>query len=203
MNEFRVERTDNEKIANKVVGIDAEATHFVVNGESADEILKRQKAAKFNQEVGDLQERFQGYIDAVQEAGKQVAANLQDLEIMPLTSYALVVPFSLNPFQKVETSDSGIITDLGGMNLQHKSQETGDMEDDKVYTKVGIVHEVGAECKFLQPGDIVFYNAPSENKVPFFKFGFVMVAEQRILAVVNEGLTKRRNEIRDNRKADV
>jgi hypothetical protein len=49
----------------------------------------------------------------------------------------------------------------------------------------------------LKPGDIVFYTIASETMVPFFRQGFVVVAEQRIMAVVNEKLTERRDILRN------
>ena len=63
--------------------------------------------------------------------------------------------------------------------------------------KVGSVVEVGHKCEFLKPGDVVFYTIASETMVPFFKQGFVVVNENRIMAVVNEGLTERRDKIRN------
>ena len=202
MEKFRVEQNSKEKIARTIAGPDTEATHMVINGEKAEKLLHRERTAKFNQQIGDMQERFQEHIDAIQEAGQQIAADLQNIEIMPLTSYVLISPFKTNPFQKIKTTSTGLITDLGGLAPQYKSQETGDTEEEKEYVKVGVVTETGAECKFLKPGDIVFYNIASEVQVPFFKFGFVIVAEQRILAVVNEGLTKRKQDVMNGVKTD-
>lgn len=202
MEQFKAEQNSKEQIARMITGPDTEATHMVINGESAEEVLRRERASKFNQQVGDMQERFQQYIDAIQEASQQIAADLQNIEIMPLTSYALISPFKTNPFQKIKTTETGLITDLGGLTPQYKSQETGRIEEETEYVKVGIVTETGTECKFLKPGDIVFYNIASEVQVPFFKFGFVIVAEQRILAVVNEGLTQRKKDIMNGVKTD-
>lgn len=202
MEKFRVEQNSKEQIARAITGPDTEATHMVINGEKADELLRRERASKFNQQIEDMQEKFQKHIDAIQEAGQQIAADLQNIEIMPLTSYALISPFKTNPFQKIKTTSNGLITDLGGLAPQYKSQETGDIEEEKEYVRVGIVTETGTECKFLKPGDIVFYNIASEVQVPFFKFGFVIVAEQRILAVVNEGLTKRKQDVMNGVKTD-
>lgn len=60
--------------------------------------------------------RFQEQIDVIEEAGKKIAADLKNIEIMPLTSYVLISPFKTNPFQQIKTdSSSGLITDLGGL----------------------------------------------------------------------------------------
>lgn len=199
---FRPEQTDNEKLARQLAGPDTEATHiYMGNGEQADDVIRKQKAAKFNQEVGDLQDKFQKHIDTIQEAGRQIAADLQNLEIMPLTSYVLITPFKENPFQPIKV-ENGLITDLGGLTPTYKSQETGRIEEEQQYVKVGMVVETGTDCKFLKAGDIVIYNIASEVQVPFFKFGFVVVAEQRIVAVVNEGLTQRKKDIIEKQTKD-
>lgn len=201
MTQFKVEQNSKEQMARLITGPDSEATHMVVNGESAEEVLHRERALKFNQQIGDLQEKFQKHVDAIQEAGQQIAADLQNLEVMPLTSYVLITPFKTNPFQKIKVSN-GIITDLGGLTPEYKNQENGEIEEEKAYVRVGMVAETGTECKFLKPGDIVFYNIASEVQVPFFRFGFVVVAEQRIIAVVNEGLTARKADLIQKNKID-
>lgn len=201
MNQFKAEQNSNEQLARAITGPDTNATYMVVDGQRAEEVLHRERANKFNQQMEDMQNRFQQHIDTIQEVGQKIAADLQNIEIMPLTSYALISPFKTNPFQKIQTTN-GIITDLGGLAPTYKNQENGQIEEEKEYVKVGIVTETGTECKFLKPGDIVFYNIASEVQVPFFRFGFVIVAEQRILAVVNEGLTQRKLDITGNTKTD-
>ena len=164
MSKFRATQTENERLARAITGPDTEATFHVVDEKNVDNVLRAERTAKFNDQVGELEKKFQTHIDTLQETGKQITADLQNLEIMPLTSYVLISPFKTNPFQKIKEKN-GLITDLG------------------------------TECKFLKPGDIVFYNIASEVQVPFFKFGFVIVAEQRIIAVVNEKLTERKTDI--------
>lgn len=194
MSKFRATQTENERLARAITGPDTEAIFHVVDEKNVDNVLRTERTAKFNDQVGELEKKFQTYIDTLQETGKQITADLQNLEIMPLTSYVLISPFKTNPFQKIKEKN-GLITDLGGLTPQYKSNETGQIEEDQAYVKVGIVTEIGTECKFLKPGDIVFYNIASEVQVPFFKFGFVIVAEQRIIAVVNEKLTERKTDI--------
>lgn len=201
MENVRVEYNSNERLARQLAGPDSEATFFLPNGQKADELLHNEKATKFNQSVEDLQERFQSHIDAIQEAGQKIAADLNNLEIMPLSSYVLISPFKANPFQTMKVKN-GIITDLGGLAPEYKSQETGEIEQEKEYVKVGIVVETGPDCKFLQKGDLVIYNINSEITVPFFKFGFVTVNEQRIITVVNEGLTQRKQDAMKHSKPD-
>jgi hypothetical protein len=118
---------------------------------------------------------------------------------MPMFGYALIKPFEHNPFQQIKMTDTGIITDLGGLAPEYKSNETGNWETEEQFIKVGTVIETGHKCEFLQPGDIVFYTIASEMMVPFYKMGFVVVAENRVMAVVNEKLTERRNNFKNGR----
>ena len=131
------------------------------------------------------------YKVALVEYAKAISHDINGLEIMPGTSYLLIKPFDTNPFQEVKI-EGGIITDLGGMTPEYKSNETGEIEQEQQFIKVGTVIETGYECKFVKPGDVVFYTIASETMVPFFRQGFVTVAENRVIAIVNENLTERK-----------
>ena len=189
-------RNSNEKLALDTTGMEGTGEHFTINGESAEEILKREQAAKFNNAVGDYVDRFDKHRKELENYAKDLAQDINGLEIMPMFNYILIQPFESNPFQQVKISEGGIITDLGGMAPQYKSNETGEIETEEQYIKVGTVVETGSKCEFIKPGDIVFYTIASECMVPFFRQGFVVVAEQRVLAVVNEKLSERKENAR-------
>ena len=193
----RMELNSNEKLALNVNGMEGTGKHFVVNGETADVTLAREKQVKFNNRVDEYVEKFDNHAKALEEYSKKVAETIYGLEIMPMFGYVLIQPFEKNPFQQIKITESGIITDLGGMTPQYKSNETGEIEEEQQFIKVGSVVEVGHKCEFVKPGDVVFYTIASETMVPFFKQGFVVVNENRILAVVNESLTERRDKIRN------
>ena len=193
----RMELNSNEKLALNVNGMEGTGKHFVVNGETADVTLAREKQVKFNNRVDEYVEKFDNHAKALEEYSKKVAETINGLEIMPMFGYVLIQPFEKNPFQQIKITESGIITDLGGMTPQYKSNETGEIEEEQQFIKVGSVVEVGHKCEFVKPGDVVFYTIASETMVPFFKQGFVVVNENRILAVVNESLTERRDKIRN------
>lgn len=192
MEELRTEMNSNEKLAMLTTGIEGEGKHFIINGESADETLHREKQEKFNTAVDELTDKFDRHNKQLEEYAENISKDMNGVEIMPMFSYALIKPFDNNPFQKIVTTKGGIITDLGGYAPTYKSQETGDIEEEQQYIKVGTVIETGNKCEFLKPGDIVFYTIASECMVPFYKFGFVVVNENRIIAVVNEKLTERK-----------
>ena len=193
----RTELNSNEKLALATTGIEGTGQHFVINGESADQILMREKQSKFNTAVDEYVDKFDKHRQDLENYAQTLSEDINGLEIMPMFSYALIQPFEKNPFQQIKISEGGIITDLGGLTPQYKSNETGEIEEEDQYIKVGTVIEVGHKCEFLKPGDIVFYTVASECMVPFFRQGFVVVNENRIMAVVNEKLTERRDNLRN------
>lgn len=193
----RTELSSNEKIAMMTTGMEGNGQHFVVNGESADQAIIRQKQSKFNDAVDNYVDKFEKHNQALNDYAKTLSEDINGLEIMPMFAYALIKPFEQNPFQQIKISEGGLITDLGGFTPQYKSNETGQIEEEEQYIKVGTVIEVGHKCEFLKPGDVVFYTVASECMVPFFKQGFVVVNENRIMAVVNEKLTERRDNLRN------
>lgn len=193
----RTELNSNEKLALATTGMEGTGQHFVMNGESADQILIREKQSKFNTAVDEYVDKFDKHRQDLENYAQTLSEDINGLEIMPMFSYALIQPFEKNPFQQIKISEGGIITDLGGLTPQYKSNETGEIEEEDQYIKVGTVIEVGHRCEFLKPGDIVFYTVASECMVPFFRQGFVVVNENRIMAVVNEKLTERRDNLRN------
>lgn len=195
----RTELNSTEKLALTTTGMEGSGEHFIMNGESADQILTREKQTKFNNAVDDYVDKFDKHRQDLENYAKIISEDINGLEIMPMFAYALIQPFEKNPFQQVKISEGGIITDLGGLTPQYKSNETGEVEEEQQFIKVGTVIETGHKCEFLKPGDIVFYTIASETMVPFFRQGFVVVNESRIMAVVNEKLTERKNTLKDGR----
>ena len=190
----------NGKIATMTTGMEGTGKHFVVNGQSAEDVLLKEKQTKFNDQVSEMENKFEKHNQLLTEYAEKMSEDLNGVEIMPMFGYALIKPFEHNPFQQIKMTDSGIITDLGGMTPEYKSNETGNWEEEEQFIKVGTVIEVGHKCEFLKPGDIVFYTIASEMMVPFYKMGFVVVAENRIMAVVNEKLTERREDVKNGRR---
>ena len=193
----RLDLNSNEKLAMMTTGMEGTGEHFIMNGESAENILMREKQSKFNTAVDEYVDKFDKHSKVLENYAKTISEDINGLEIMPMFSYALIQPFEKNPFQQIKISEGGIITDLGGLTPQYKSNKTGEVEEEEQFIKVGTVIEVGHKCEFLKPGDIVFYTIASECMVPFFRQGFVVVNENRIIAVVNEKLTERRDTLKN------
>lgn len=185
--------TQNENLAMMTSGMEGSGEHFVMG--NTDIAAIREDQMKFNTQVDEYVDRFDKHGRVLEEYAKKISEEMTGLEIIPNLSYVLIKPFEQNPFQQIKVTKSGIITDLGGLAPQYKSNETGEIEEEQQFIKVGSVVEVGFDCRFIKPGDIVFYSIVTETPVPFYKQGFITVAENRIIAVVNDNLTARKNEL--------
>lgn len=192
--EMRTELNGKEKLAQVMNGMESTGTPIVVNGKSADIILAEEKKGRFNTQVDEYIDKFEKHNKALESYAEELSKDINGLEILPMGSYALIKPFESNPFQRVKV-ESGIITDLGGYTPTYKSHEDGQIHEEEQFIHVGTVIDTGWKCEFLKAGDVVFYTTASEAMVPFFKQGFVVVAESRIMAVVNEKLTERKNRL--------
>ena len=192
--EMRTELNGKEKLAQVVNGMESTGTPIVVNGKSANIILAEEKKGRFNTQVDEYVDKFEKHNKALESYAEESSKDINGLEILPMGSYALIKPFESNPFQRVKV-ESGIITDLGGYTPTYKSHEDGQIHEEEQFIHVGTVIDTGWKCEFLKAGDVVFYTTASEAMVPFFKQGFVVVAESRIMAVVNEKLTERKNRL--------
>lgn len=192
MEQPRINLNSNEKMARMASGIESDAKHFVLNGENADQTLKREAASRFNTQVDEYVEKFNQHAENIGEYAKSVKENMHNLEIMPIYNYILIKPFSENPFQRIVVSkNSGLITDLGGAKPIFKNNDNGEYEEEENLIHVGTVLEAGKECKYVKEGDVVMWTKTSEVPVPFFRQGLVLVNENRIIVTINEGLKER------------
>lgn len=167
---------------------------MALDGTTAEDVVNKRNIEKFNDMVDAYTERFEKHSTNIQEFANKINENVNNIEIMPLHNYVLVKQFEENPFQRiVRDQKSGLIIDLGGLNPEYKNTDNGKIEEEESFILVGVVQEVGPECKYLKPGDAVFYTKPSAVPVPFYKQKLVQVNETRIMAVVNENLSERFN----------
>lgn len=197
MKQPRINLTENEKVAREVTGLETNAKHFAIDENAANEDLKLKAISKFNDEVDAYKKELDEHAKNLDKYAEEVASSLREFEIKVPFNYILVKPFSENPFQRI-TKVNGIITDLGGQKPKFKNQDNGQVEEEENLIHVGIVQEAGPECKYVKEGDAIFWTKPSEVPVPFYKQGLVYISELRVLAIVNEGLTKRFNKIKKN-----
>jgi co-chaperonin GroES (HSP10) len=190
----RLNLTENEKLARKIVGLESEATHFSM-GEDLDTLVAKQKAANFNDQVGDYMEKIDKHSELLKQYTESIKENMNSVEIKPMLTRVLIKPFEINPFQQIKVADSGLIIDTGGLTPEAFSNDTGQWEEQQQAIGVGTVYDVGPDCKYVKEGDAVYYQRAAMVPVPFFKQGLVTVAESQIIAVVNEGLTERFNNV--------
>ena len=188
--------SENEKLALRMAG-ESTSRIMTMDGKTADDVIEERNVRKFNDQVDEYVEKFEKHSTNLEEFANTINNNVENIEIMPIGSYLLVKPFSENPFQRiVRDSKSGLILDLGGQKPEYKNTDNGKIEEEESFIIVAVVQEVGPECKYIKPGDTIMYTKPSAVPVPFYKQGLALVNEMRVLVVINEGLTKRFNELK-------
>ena len=196
MKDVRLYSTENEKIAKELHGTDSNFTSVNMKENSLDSLIKKEKARKFNSEVEKYNEKLEQNNKDFKESQDKVEYDISKAEIKPMFSRILVQPFKVNPFQKMKV-ENGLIIDTGGYTPHTQlNEQTGRYEEQKQFIVTGCVVEVGPEVKYLKEGDVIFYRVDTAVPVPFFKQGFVSLAESQIIAVVNEGLQDRFNNIK-------
>jgi hypothetical protein len=196
MKDVRLYSTENEKIAKELLGTDSNFTSVNMKENSLDSLIKKEKARKFNSEVEKYNEKLEQNNKDFEESKDKVEYDISKAEIKPMFSRILVQPFKVNPFQKMKV-ENGLIIDTGGYTPHTQlNEQTGRYEEQKQFIVTGCVVEVGPEVKYLKEGDVIFYRVDTAVPVPFFKQGFVSLAESQIIAVVNEGLQDRFNNIK-------
>lgn len=189
----RVLMTQDEKMAQDIFGTDGISFNMAEN--KIEDLFEKEKARKFNSQVDEYAERLEKHVEGL----KEVANNLGDIsnvEIKPMFNRILITPFKQNPFQRIKV-ENGIITDIGGLAPQFKNMDNGRIEEMEQMIITGAVQEVGPEVKYIVPGDVIMYRKETAMPVPFFKQGLMCIAETQVIAVVNEGLETRFNEIKN------
>ena len=145
----------------------------------AAERLKEEKAAE---------EIRKALFEAEQNKQAEINKKLETLEMLPMMNKIILQPYPVNPYRKVV--EGSLIVDYTGA---FKNPDTG--EDDKLQELVGCakIIEVGPECKYLKPGDDVYYDTRTVYPVPFMSMGYRLTSEPQILCVLNEKLKERFN----------
>lgn len=188
--------TENEKLALRMAG-DTTSRIMTMDGKTAEDVIEERNVKNFNKQVDDYVAKLNEHASNLEEYSKKISENVEKIEIMPIGNYVLVKAFAENPFQRIVRDDkSGLILDLGGQKPQYKNTDNGQIEEEESFILVGVIQEVGPECKWCRPGDTIMYTKPSAVPVPFYKQGLVLVNETRVLVTINEGLTERFNNLK-------
>lgn len=183
--------TKNEKLAMNVGG-ESTTRVMTLDGKTADDVIRERNINKYNDQVDAYTERLNEHSKKLDEYAETVAKNIDTIEIMPIGNYILGRLFEDNPFQRI-VREGSIITDLGGLHPQYKNTDNGQIEEEEQFIKVLVVVEVGPECKYIKPNDVIMVTNPSLVPVPFYKQNLQIVNESRVIVVINEKLTERFN----------
>lgn len=190
----RIKTTESEKIALSATNLNGKVINM--NEHNLDNILHQETVNKFNDEVDKYMEEMKEHNKALEEISKNIGSDPEKLEIKPMFDHILIKPYTQNPFQKIQREGS-IITDVGGFKVNvDMNPVTGKMEEQEQVILTGCIMEVGPTVKYLKVGDVIFYHRRNAIPVPFFKQGFYDLGEYHVLAVVNEELTNRFNNIK-------
>lgn len=196
MKDVRLYSTEKEQIARELLGTDNNFTSINMKENSIDSLVKKEKARKFNSEVEQYNEQLEKNNKDFNESQEKVEYDINKAEIKPMFARVLVQPFKVNPFQQMKI-EKGLIIDTGGYTPHAQlNEQTGRYEEQKQFIVTGCVIEVGPEVKYLKEGDVIYYRVDTAVPVPFFKQGFVSLSESQIIAVVNEGLQDRFDNIK-------
>lgn len=191
--------SENEKIA-LMNGGESTSRIMTLDGKTAEDVIEERNVKNFNEQVDKYVEKLNEHAANLDNYAKKVAENVETIEIMPIGNYVLVKEFAENPFQRiVRDSKSGLILDLGGQKPQYKNTDNGQIEEEENIIRQAVIQEVGPECKWCKPNDVIMYTKMSAVPVPFYKQGLVLVNETRVLVVINEGLSKRFEDIKNGK----
>lgn len=198
MKDVRLKLTENEKIAQNVVGgLEKDNLNFNMS-KDINSIIEREKRNKFNDEVDEYVNKLDKHTKSLRDSTEQLGYDISKLEIKPSFNRLLITIFDTNPFQKITTTKSGIITDMGGMNPSYLNTDSGEIEEAEQVIIVGVVQEIGPDVKYIKAGDTIFVDKNSLRPVPFYKQGLHCLSEQQVIAIVNEGLESRFKEIKED-----
>lgn len=187
----------NEKVAMNIAG-ETTSRVMTLDGTTAEDVIKERNINKFNDQVDKYVEKYNEHSEKLDNYAQKIADNVEKIEIMPIGNYVLARQLDENPFQRI-VKQGNIITDLGGMNPQYKNTDNGQWEEEENFIKVLIIQEVGPECKWCKPEDVIMATKPSLVPIPFYKQKLQLVNETRVLCVINEGLTERFENIKNNK----
>lgn len=190
MDNVRLNLTENEKVAQVALGL-GDHMKFNMQENNLNTLINREKANKFNNQVDAYNEALNENNKKTEQAQSELPYDIEKAELKPMFSRIIVKPLAHNPFQKIEMRGS-LIVDAGGYTPHTElNPVSGKYEEQKEFIVTGCVVEVGPDVKYLQEGDVIYYRRDTVVPVPFFKQGLVSLAENQVIAAVNEGLTER------------
>lgn len=102
-----------------------------------------------------------------------------NVEIVPCNTNVIVKFYEENPYRYIETTENGLI--LGIESKVHKSNDSGETEENQPGIVCAQVIAVGPECKNVKVGEDVFISTFTSAPVPFRNKGYRAITEQNII----------------------
>lgn len=159
------------------------------NAKSLTELEHEKAVETHNKAVKEYEDIIKKQTEIALAKAKEVKAKAEAMDIHPINTYVLVRPYKKNPFEMMQTTETGLI--IPEYNPTFKNPDSGELEEEVNLSVQADVLEVSPLCKFVKPGDIVYYRRASSVPIPFLRQGLEVVAETSIQVVINEGLKER------------
>jgi len=186
----RINLNSNEKTARHIAGLE-NGDFFTMNTKNAENLKNIEAISKAEDEIETKKEEIAKQSQKLAEAKLQSKLDFDKLEMKALYNYVIIKPYEVNPFQNEKVTKSGLILNSGGLIPEHLSHETGEVEKDKEFVRVGTIIDCGPETKYAKAGDSTMWVRPAEVPLPYYREGWVLVQENRLLSILNEGLEER------------
>lgn len=186
----RINLNSNEKTARHIAGLE-NGDFFTMNTKNAENLKNIEAISKAEDEIETKKEEIAKQSQKLVEAKLQSKLDFDKLEMKALYNYVIIKPYEVNPFQNEKVTKSGLILNSGGLIPEHLSHETGEIEKDKEFVRVGTIIDCGPETKYAKAGDSTMWVRPAEVPLPYYREGWVLVQENRLLSILNEGLEER------------
>jgi len=129
--------------------------------------------------INEFEKLMQDTADTIVENNIE-GIDTSEVDIVPTNANVLIKPYDINPYRNIETTASGLIVGVESSKT-YKSNETGEVEQNKTVIKCGKVLAVGPACKNVNVGEDVYYTTFSETLLPFRKKGWVVVGENLLI----------------------
>lgn len=180
MSNLRTDLTNNEKFV-----MDAINTSNVISMKSdkdLDTLVKKEAKLKHNDAVEEMNKRLEEDIQRSEALANKMAEKMNEISIKAPLNKVIVRPYAKNPFQKMQISKSGIITDLGGMTMFGRNPDTGEDEEMDNFIEVAEIVAAGPGCQgTYKEGDVVMYIKQNALPIPLFDWGLKGIYEQHII----------------------
>ena len=138
------------------------------------------------------EKRKKDMVELQKKQQAELEKKLETLEIATVYSNVIIEPYESNPYQT--KFKNGLI--LGEYDGSFTNPDSGESDKMKPATICAKVVEVGFGVNFCKPSDDVIVDSRGLRYLPYMDYNFAVIAEQNILAVLNEGLSERMKKLK-------